>query len=122
MGQQGRRLQLLARGEADHLLVPEEPEFTLIETTALDSPLELLDSLLFVLSPMLEKILRKAMERAYALRSVRLTLHLERGRAALGSGTPSHPHPEPGSAAQAAQPGVAGTPAAERDCECHACS
>ncbi len=79
LGQQGRRLQLLARGEADHLLVPEEPEFTLIETTALDSPLELLDSLLFVLSPMLEKILRKAMERAYALRSVRLTLHLERG-------------------------------------------
>lgn len=44
LGQQGRRLQLLARGEADHLLVPEEPEFTLSETTALDSPLELLDS------------------------------------------------------------------------------
>ena len=78
LGQQGRRLQLLARGEADHLLVPEEPEFTLSETTALDSPLELLDSLLFVLSPMLETILRKAMEHAYALRSVRLTLALER--------------------------------------------
>jgi len=79
LGQQGRRLQQLARGEADYLLVPEEPEFTLSETTALDSPLELLDSLLFVLSPMLEEILRKAMDRAYALRSVRLTLHLERG-------------------------------------------
>ncbi len=79
LGQQGRRLQLLARGEAEHLLVPEEPEFTLSETTALDSPLELLDSLLFVLSPMLETILRKAMDRAYALRSVRLTLQLERG-------------------------------------------
>ena len=52
--------------------------FTLIETTALDSPLELLDSLLFVLSPMLEKILRKALERAYALRFVGLTLQLER--------------------------------------------
>ena len=79
LGQQGRRLQLLARGEADHLLVPEEPEFTLCETTALDNPLEMLDSLLFVLSPMLETILRKAMDRAYALRSVRLTLRLERG-------------------------------------------
>ncbi len=79
LGQRGRRLQQLAKGEADHLLVPEEPEFTLSETTALDSPLELLDSLLFVLSPMLEAILRKAMDRAYALRSVRLTLHLERG-------------------------------------------
>jgi len=79
LGQQCRRLQQLARGEADYLLVPEEPEFTLSETTALDSPLELLDSLLFVLSPMLEAILRKAMDRAYALRSVRLTLQLERG-------------------------------------------
>jgi len=79
LGQQGRRLQQLARGEAEHLLVPGEPEFTLSETMALDSPLELLDSLLFVLSPMLEAILRKAMDRAYALRSVRLTLHLERG-------------------------------------------
>ncbi len=78
LGQQGRRLQLLARGEADHLLVPEEAEFTLSETVALDTPLELLDSLLFVLSPMLEAILLKAMEHAYALRSVRLTLALER--------------------------------------------
>ncbi len=80
LGQQGRRLQLLAQGEADHLLVPEEAEFTLSETTALDSPLELLDSLLFVLSPMLEAILRKATDRAYALRSVRLTLLLEKAK------------------------------------------
>lgn len=79
LGQQGRRLQQLARGEADYLLVPEEPEFTLSETTTLDSPLKLLDSLLFVLSPLLEAILSKAMDRAYALRSVRLTLQLERG-------------------------------------------
>ena len=78
LGQQGRRLQMLARGEAEHLLVPEEPALTLSETTALDSPVELLDSLLFVLSPMLEAILRKAINRAYALRSVRLTLNLER--------------------------------------------
>ena len=78
LGQQGRRLQLLARGEADHLLVPEEAEFRLSETTTLDSPLELLDSLLFVLSPMLEAILRKVMDRAYAVRSVRLTLLLEK--------------------------------------------
>ena len=77
LGQGGRRLQLLARGEAEHLLVPEEPAFTLREKTALDSPLVLLDSLLFVLSPMLESLLCRAMERAYALRRVRLTLALE---------------------------------------------
>ena len=79
LGQQARRLQQLARGDAEHLLVPEEPEFTLSETVALDSPLDLLNSLLFVLSPMLEKILHKAMDRVYALRAVRLTLALERG-------------------------------------------
>ena len=79
LGQQGRQLQQLARGEAEHLLVPEEPEFTLSETAALESPLELLDSLLFVLSPMLEAVLRKASNRALVLRSVRLTLELERG-------------------------------------------
>jgi len=91
LGQQGRRLQQLARGEADYLLVPEEPEFTLSETTALDSPLELLDSLLFVLSPMLEAILRKAMDRAYALRSVRLALQLERGESHLIAIRPATP-------------------------------
>ena len=79
LGQGGRRLQLLARGEAEHLLVPKEPEFTLSETTALDSPVEMLDSLLFVISPMLEALLRKAAGSAYALRSVQLTLQLERG-------------------------------------------
>lgn len=79
LGQEGRRLQQLACGEADHLLVPEEAEFTLSKMTTLDNPVELLDSLLFVLSPMLEKLLRKAMGRAYALRSLRLTLQLERG-------------------------------------------
>ena len=79
LGQHGRRLQLLARGEAEHLLVPAEAEFTLSETAVLDSPLELLDSLLFVLSPMLEAVLRKAMDYAHALRSIKLTLQLERG-------------------------------------------
>lgn len=78
LGQQGERLQQLARGEAEHLLVPEAEEFTLCEKTELDQPVELLDSLLFVLSPMLERILRKAMDRAYAIRSVTLMLTLER--------------------------------------------
>lgn len=68
-----------ASEEAEHLLVPEEEAFALAVTTALDSPVEVLDSLLFVLSPMLETILTMAMERAYAVRSLRPTLSLERG-------------------------------------------
>lgn len=78
LGQQGRKLQQLARGESARLLVPDEPEFTLSETAALDTPIELLDSLLFVLSPMLETTLRKAGQYGYAIRSVCLTLELER--------------------------------------------
>ena len=79
LGQQGRRLQQLAKGQADRLLVPQEPEFELSETMALDNPLEVLDSLLFVLSPMLESVMRKAINHAFALRSMKLTLGLERG-------------------------------------------
>ncbi len=65
IGQQARRLQRLARGTEDHLLVPEEADLVLSETATLDTPLVLLDSLLFVASPMLERIMRRAIERAY---------------------------------------------------------
>ena len=78
VGQHGRRLQQLATGTAGHLLVPEAEAFLLHETAVLDGPLTLLDSLLFILSPMLDRLLRQAMERAFALRSVTLTLELEK--------------------------------------------
>ena len=78
IGQQARRLQRLARGVEDHLLVPEEPDLILSETAILDTPLVLLDSLLFVVSPMLERIMRRATEHAYALRSLTLALQLEK--------------------------------------------
>jgi protein ImuB len=78
IGQQARRLQRLARGVEDHLLVPEEPDLILSETAILDTPLALLDSLLFVVSPMLERIMRRATEHAYALRSLTLALQLEK--------------------------------------------
>ena len=78
IGQQARRLQRLARGTEDHLLVPEEADLVLSETAILDTPLVLLDSLLFVVSPMLERIMRLAMESAYALRSLTVSLQLEK--------------------------------------------
>ncbi len=61
--------------------MPEAPAFRLSETVALDAPVALLESLLFVLSPMLEAVLQRARERAYAVRSARLTLALEGGTA-----------------------------------------
>ncbi len=81
LGQQARRLQRLARGVEDRLLVPEEADLVLTETVILDTPLVLLDSLLFVVSPMLERMMRRAVERTYALRSVTLSLQLERANA-----------------------------------------
>lgn len=78
IGQQGKRLQRLAVGREDHLLVPEEPSFVLSEHVEFDCPLESLETLLFILSPMLETVLRQALNHAYVLRSVTLTLDLEK--------------------------------------------
>ena len=78
IGQQGRRLQRLALGIEDHLLVPEDPAFVLTDYFALDGPLESLEPLLFILSPMLDKLLRQAINHAYALRSVTIVLELEK--------------------------------------------
>jgi protein ImuB len=44
MGQDGKRLRQLARGERPHLFQPVEPAFTLAEKIELDSPVELLES------------------------------------------------------------------------------
>ncbi len=79
LGQQGKRLQLMAQGKHPHLMVPEEPEFTLSEYIAFDAPIELLDSLLFVLGPMLDQLIARAQNHALALASVTLTLALDGG-------------------------------------------
>jgi len=78
-GQQGKRLRALARGEHPHLMVPEEPIFTLEEFIAFDAPIELLDSLLFVLGPMLDQLLVRAQNRSFALASVTVKLGLDGG-------------------------------------------
>ncbi len=79
MGQEGRRLRLLARGEYPHLMVPEEPVFALEEFLAFDAPVELMESLLFVLGPILDQLLTRAQNRAYALASVTVRLGLDGG-------------------------------------------
>ena len=77
MGQEGRRLRQLARGESPHLFQPVEPPFTLEERIELDSPVELLDSLMFVAGVMLEQLILRASSRIVALASVTITLSLE---------------------------------------------
>ncbi len=78
LGQAGHRLLQLARGERPHLLVPLEPTFALKEHLAFDAPVDNLESLLFVLGPMLDQLILRARTRALLLASITITLHLER--------------------------------------------
>jgi protein ImuB len=77
LGQQGRHLRQLARGQAPHLLVPTPPPFILEERIELDAPVELLDSLLFVLGVLLNHLIARATAQILALASVTVTLALE---------------------------------------------
>jgi protein ImuB len=77
MGQEGKRLRQLACGELPHLFLPVEPAFTLEEHIELDTPVELLDSLLFVVQVMLEQLTLRAVSRALALASITIALALE---------------------------------------------
>jgi protein ImuB len=91
MGQEGKRLRQLARGEMPHLFLPVEPDFTLEERMELDTPVELLDSLLFVIGVMLEQLMVRATARILALASVTITLCLEGGATHTRSVRPALP-------------------------------
>jgi protein ImuB len=80
MGQAGKQLHQRARGELPHLFQPVEPQFTLAERMDLDSPVELLDSLLFVVGAMLEQLIVRAKARIVALAAVTVALELEGGQ------------------------------------------
>lgn len=77
LGQAGKHLRQLARGEAPHLFQPLQPAFSLQEHMELDAPLEVLESLMFVANLMLEQLALRASARVLALASVSLTLRLE---------------------------------------------
>jgi protein ImuB len=79
IGQPGKRLGQLARGELPHLFQPIEPALMLKERMELDSPVEVLDALLFVVNLMLDQLIRRATARVLALAAVSITLTLEGG-------------------------------------------
>src|SRR5262249_48864848 len=63
IGQEGNRLRQLAHGSCTHLFMPVEPDFVLEERMELDTPVELLDSLLFAINVMLEQLILRAKAR-----------------------------------------------------------
>jgi protein ImuB len=79
MGQDGKRLRQLARGELPHLFQPVEPPFMLEERIELDSPVEQLESLLFGVGVMLDQLILRAKARIVALASVTIALTLDGG-------------------------------------------
>jgi protein ImuB len=79
MGQDGKRLRQLALGIHPHFFQPAEPPFSLAEKLELDSPVDILESLLFVAGVMLDQLILRATSRVLALASITLTLSLEGG-------------------------------------------
>jgi protein ImuB len=77
LGQAGKELRLLARGELPHLFTALEASFDLQERMELDSPVDLLDSLLFIMGVMLDQLIVRAQSRILALASITLYLGLE---------------------------------------------
>lgn len=91
MGQEGRRLWQLARGEWTHLFQPAAPPLALAEHMELDSPVDLLESLLFVVGAMLDQLIVRANARLVALAAVTITLTLEGGGAHTRTVRPALP-------------------------------
>jgi protein ImuB len=79
LGQHGKRLRQLAMGTHQHLMVPEEDGLAFEDAAEFDAPEDRLDSLLFVVGPMLDQMLLRAQAHAYSLASLTLTLALDGG-------------------------------------------
>src|SRR5208282_3610744 len=77
LGQEGLRLQQLARGAASRTLVSVEAPLVFEESVELEHPIVLLEPLAFLLNRLLEQICARLGSRALATQELRLTLELE---------------------------------------------
>ncbi len=77
LGQEGLRLQELARGTALRTLVPVEAPATFEEAVELEYPIVLLEPLAFLLNRLIEQICARLAARALNTQEFRLTLELQ---------------------------------------------
>ena len=77
LGQEGLRLQHLARGAATRTLVPVEAPLVFEEAVELEHPIVLLEPLAFLLNCMLDQLCARLAAHALATQELRLTLELE---------------------------------------------
>lgn len=76
LGQEGLRLQKLARGCVQRTLVPVESATKFEEAIELEDAIELLDPLMFILNRMLERICARLQARALAATELRVALEI----------------------------------------------
>ena len=91
LGQDCCRWQQLARGKAEHTFQPIEPEMRLEELCEFETPVEQIDSLLFVAGRMIDCLLSRAEAHALALASLSLEMRLDGGRFHEGAVRPALP-------------------------------
>src|SRR5260370_41261391 len=77
LGQEGLRLQQLARGTASRTLVPVEAPAVFEEAIELEFPIVFLEPLAFLLNRLLEQICARLAARALNTQELRLTLELQ---------------------------------------------
>jgi protein ImuB len=77
LGQEGVRLQQLARGHSSRSLVPVEPPLVFEEAIELEYPLVLLEPLAFLLGRLLDQLCARLGARALATQELKLDLTLE---------------------------------------------
>jgi len=87
LGQQGIRLQKLARGASSRDLRQLDPPLIFAESVELEYPIVLLEPLAFLLNRILEQICARLGARALAAQELRLELELEQG-SSRGAGLP----------------------------------
>jgi protein ImuB len=82
LGQTGKKLHALARGDWPHLMFPIEPSFEagLFERMELECPIDDLERLLFLLSRMTTALLERVRSKARAIASLRVILKLDGGK------------------------------------------
>jgi protein ImuB len=92
LGQEGIRLQQLARGCSSRSLVPVEPPLVFEEAIELEYPLVLLEPLAFLLGRLLDQLCARLGARALATQELNLDLTLECTPADyVGTGAPARP-------------------------------
>ena len=80
LGQQARHWRCLARGVAPHTFQPIEAEFMLKEFFDFETPVEEMDSLLFIGARMIDCLVARASTRALSLATLTVELALAGGR------------------------------------------